>query len=242
MPTRTDKTMPHAAILEYVRERTPGGHVLLSFSGGKDAWVTWIAIRDHFPAEKVTPFYYYLVPGLSFIEEYLAYAEGVLGTHITRLPSPRFYAMLNDLVYQPPDRWPTMQNLDLPRFTWDDVHRACEISRGLPSNCWCAVGVRASDSVRRATALRTHGVVNDKRRVFYPAWDWKMDRVYDALERNGIRLPVDYRLFGRTFDGIYLLYLWNIKKHFPQDYARILEWFPLADLEIWRYERYGICP
>jgi hypothetical protein len=101
------------------------------------------------------------------------------------------------------------------------------------------MGIRAADSAQRATALRVHGCVNNTRCTFYPVWDWKADRLYDELRRNNIRLPVDYRLFGRTFDGIYLLYLYNLKRERPRDYARILEWFPLADLEIWRYERYG---
>lgn len=234
-----DKTLPHADIINHVKERTPDGHVLLSFSGGKDAWATWLSIREHFAPDKITPFYYYLVPGLEFINDYLDYAETVIGTHITRLPSPRFYEMLNNYVYQPPDRWPTIQLLGLPKYTWDDVHRACETSRGLPENCWCAMGLRSADSIQRATALRTHGVVNDKRRTFYPVWDWKIDQVYTSLRGENIKLPVDYKLFGRTFDGIYLLYLYNIKKHYPRDYATILEWFPLADMEIWRYEKYG---
>ena len=234
-----DKTMPHADIIEYVQQRTPEGHVLLSFSGGKDAWATWFGIRDSFDPAKITPFYYYLVPGLEFIEDYLQYAESVLGTHITRLPNPRFYEMLRGNIFQPPDRWPVIQSLDLPKFTWDDVHRATETSRGLPEKCWCAMGLRAADSIQRATALRTHGVVNDKRCTFYPVWDWKMDKVIEEITRNNVKLPIDYELFGRTFDGIYLLYLFNIKMRYPRDYARILEWFPLADAEIWRYERYG---
>lgn len=234
-----DKTMPHADIIKYVQDRTPDGQILLSFSGGKDAWATWLGIRDHFGADKITPFYYYLVPGLEFVEDYLDYAESILGTHITRLPNPRFYEMLHGCVFQPPDRWPVIESLNLPKFTWDDVHRATETSRGLPEMCWCAMGLRAADSIQRATALRTHGVVNDKRCTFYPVWDWKMDRVVDGIIRNNIKLPIDYKLFGRTFDGIYLLYLLNIKKCYPRDYAKILEWFPLADAEIWRYERYG---
>jgi hypothetical protein len=36
-----------------------------------------------------------------------------------------------------------------------------------------------------------------------------------------------------------LKYLWQIKRNFPADYRVILEWMPLAEAELWRYEKYG---
>lgn len=221
-------------ILAEVRDKAPEGKVLLSFSGGKDAWGVWLALRDHFDLQ---PFYYYLVPGLEFIEDYLAYAERKLGKHVLRLPNPRLADMLREYVYQPPERWPVLQAANLPKFSFDDLSRAAEDAVGWPEGCWTALGVRAADSVRRAMLFKTHGAINDKRRYFYPIWDWKKDRLLEEITRAGIKLPVDYKLFGRTFDGVYLLYLWNIKKHFPRDYARILQWFPDADMEVWRYEQ-----
>ena len=41
-------------------------------------------------------------------------------------------------------------------------------------------------------------------------------------------LPVDYEMFGRSFDGIDYRFISPIKERFPDDYARILEWFPMA--------------
>ncbi|GAB6036153.1 hypothetical protein JCM15519_07120 [Fundidesulfovibrio butyratiphilus] len=221
-------------IIAHVKAHTPGGHVLLSFSGGKDAWVTWLACRDHF---ELTPFYYYLVPGLEFVEDYLAYAERRLGKHIIRLPNPRLFDMLREGVFQPPERWPVINAAQLPKMTYDDLSRAAEDAADLPERCWTALGVRAADSARRALVFKTHGAINETRRYFYPVWDWRKDRLVEALQKECIKLPIDYELFGRTFDGIYLLYLWNIKNHFPRDYQRILEWFPDADMEVWRYER-----
>lgn len=235
MAGKIDNTTPYAEIIKHVKQHTPEGKVLLSFSGGKDAWAAWLAIRDHFD---VYPFYYYLVPGLEFVEKYLVYAEKVLGRHIVRLPNPRFYEMLNDNVFQPPDRWPVIERLRLPNFTFDDVSRAAEESFGLPPMCYTAIGVRSADSMRRAMAMRIHGTINTKRRVFYPVWDWNKDRLMSELQAADIRLPADYQLFGRTFDGVYLLYLIQIRNRFPRDYQKILDWFPLADLEIFKYERH----
>jgi len=38
------------------------------------------------------------------------------------------------------------------------------------------------------------------------------------------------------FDGIDYRFMKPIKDHFPRDYQRIIEWFPLAELEIKRRE------
>jgi hypothetical protein len=51
------------------------------------------------------------------------------------------------------------------------------------------------------------------------------------------KLPIDYHLFGRSFDGMDYRFLKPIKDNFPKDFEKILEWFPLADLEIFRAEK-----
>ena len=62
---------------------------LLAFSAGKDAIAAWLAIRPHF--ERVIPYYLYLVPGLEFVEESLAFYERFFGAKIARLPHSRLY-------------------------------------------------------------------------------------------------------------------------------------------------------
>jgi hypothetical protein len=222
-------------IIQHVRENSPNPEkCLVAFSGGKDAWGVAFTLRDHF---EIIPYYYYMVPGLEVVEEYLAYCEAKLGTHIVRLPSPVLHMMFEGMVFQAPERYPVLYAANLPQFDWDDVSRLAELSAGLPENSWTAIGVRAADSIQRASAIKKHGAWNDSRRVFYPIWDWRKDDIVKALKDNGVRLSPEYQAFGRTFDGLYLLYAWNLKKHFPRDYARCLEFFPMMDLEVFRLER-----
>ena len=57
-----------------------------------------------------------------------------------------------------------------------------------------------------------------------------------VIKRHGIKLPVDYKLFGRTFDGIDYRFVGPLRKHLPEDFERLRFWFPLIDLEILRRE------
>jgi len=46
-------------------------------------------------------------------------------------------------------------------------------------------------------------------------------------------------LSGISVDGINAQYLVPIKRNFPRDYQRILDWFPLLDMELYRLEKFG---
>ncbi len=220
-------------VCEVVREAVGHDKALLSFSCGKDSWAAWLSARDYFD---FTPYYLYLVPGLSFVEEYLQYAEGVLGKHIVRLPHPSFYRWVNGAIFQAPQRLRTIAAVGWPNFEYDDMRDAVIEDRDLPEDVWTATGVRAADSpMRRASLIKNQGV-NANRRYFYPCWDWNKARLVEELTRAGIKLPVDYKVFGRSFDGLDLRFLVKIREHFPSDYQTILDWFPLVDMEIARYE------
>jgi len=220
-------------VCEVVREATTHDKALLSFSLGKDSWAAWLGARDYFD---FTPYYLYLVPGLEFVDEYIAYAERKLGTKIVQLPHPAFYRWINNCTYQPPERLRTIWAVGWPAFDYDDMRAAVIEDCGLPDDVWTATGVRAADSpMRRASLIKNRGV-NANRRYFYPVWDWNKERLLAELVANDIRLPVDYKVFGRSFDGLDLRFLIKIKEHFPRDYQRILDWFPLVDMEMARYE------
>jgi 3'-phosphoadenosine 5'-phosphosulfate sulfotransferase (PAPS reductase)/FAD synthetase len=215
--------------MRLVKERS-GDTVLLAFSGGKDAISAWLAVRDHF---RVVPYFMYLVPGLEFIEESLSYYERVLGTRIIRVPHPSLFRCLNNLVFQPPERRALIARARLDNLDYKDIQDLLRADHGIP-RAYVATGVRAADSPLRRLAVMRHGVINDKKKQFWPVHDWRIADVWREIGAAGIKLPVDYEMFGRSFDGLDYRFLKPIKDRFPRDYARILEWFPLADLEIFR--------
>jgi hypothetical protein len=205
---------------------------LLSFSSGKDAIGTWLALRDKI---KVVPFYFYLVPDLEFIQESLAYYEKFFGTKIVRIPSPALYDMIASGTYMPLHRRDVVENLGLLSYTRDQVRDWLAEDYGLRPSEWCAQGVRECDNLARRAAINMlKGGLNQRRRQFYPVWDWSNRRLEDELLKSAVKLPIDYAMFGRSFDGLDFRYLGPIKKHFPKDFARILEWFPLAETELHR--------
>lgn len=207
---------------------------LLAFSTGKDAIAAWLAIRDHF--DEVVPYYLYLIPGLEFVDESLGYYEQFFGVRITRLPHPSLYRWLNNFVFQPPERCLVIEQARLPMFDYADVRQVMCEDKGLPLETLVADGVRAADSPMRRIAIQTHGSISKRLGKYHPVWDWRKADLVGAFRKAGVRLPEDYRLFGRTFDGLDLRFTLPLKKHRPRDYQRILEWFPLIDLEVWRYE------
>lgn len=216
------------------RVRQEQSSTLLAFSCGKDAIAAWLAIRPHF--ERVVPYYLYLVPNLEFVDESLDYYERWFGTKIYRLPHVSVNRMLNNLVFQPPERCKVIEQCELAEPDYSDIRRDVARMEGLADDTLVADGVRATDSPMRRLAINTHGPISWNRRKYHPVWDMRKADLLDMFRREKVKLPIDYKLFGRTFDGIDLRFLLPIKKHFPRDYQRILEWFPLAELEIFRME------
>lgn len=222
-------------VIAEIRSRTP--ETLLAFSCGKDSVAAWLAIRDKF--EKIVPFYMYLIPdNLSFVEEALIYYEQFFQTKIVRMPHDSLYRMLNGYVFQPPERQGIIQKLDLPEPEREETAYAVAYDEGMadPENAFTAIGVRANDSIQRRLAIEKHGAINWNKRHYYPIADWSKQRLIDEIKHSGCKLPVDYKMFGRSFDGLDLRFIYQIKKHYPDDYRRILEWFPMVEVEIYRYE------
>lgn len=206
---------------------------LISFSCGKDSIGAWLAIRDKI---KVIPYYCYLVPGLEFVEESLAYYEQFFGCKIIQLPHPSLYRWLCNCTFLPPERRGVIEGSTLPMFERSDLLKGLREWQGLPADTPCASGVRACDSIIRRVHFKTHGAVNKRESVWYPIWDWNQECLLDAIKRSGVKLPVDYLLFARSFDGLDYRFLKPIKDYFPRDYQRILEYFPLAELELYRQQ------
>lgn len=211
--------------------------MLFSFSMGKDSLAAWLWLRETAPEIEMIPYFLFWCPGLQFVERSLAYYEQALGIRIIRLPHPLFYRMLRSLAYQPPERAGRIMALDLPEFDYADIDDLLAIDRGLPEDVFCVVGMRVADNLQRLRLIRQMGALGFRhRRYYYAIWDWKIEQVANIIRRHDIALPPDYLHWGRTLAAYDFQFLAPLKRAFPDDYGRLLNWFPLLEAELFRYE------
>lgn len=227
---------------EEVRARlaAEGRPVCVAFSGGKDCIAANLALREAGIETRLA--HMYLIPGkepgttLDFVEDGLKALEDAFQQKVHRYPHPSLYRWLVNLVFQPPERCAVIEAANLVVPEYEDTWAIIRHDLGLDPDTWVADGVRAADSLTRRASIKLHGAMKEESRKVSPIWDWLTGRTYGYIEDHGIPLPVDYELFGRSFDGLDHRFLSPIKEHFPRDFEQILEWFPLADLELVRNE------
>lgn len=210
-----------------------GKPVILNFSRGKDSVAVWLELADR--GIEVIPIHKSIVPGLKFIRDDLDRYEDFFGTRIIDLPADAFWRMLSNLVFQPPERCAIIEAAELwvpTREEWDELMREAFAA----PDTWILDGVRAADSATRMLAIKRWGAVKHRTRRQSPLWDWETREVWARIKTAGLELGPDYRMFKRSIDGIRYDYLGPLRTHYPDDYQTILQWFPLADLEIFRAE------
>jgi hypothetical protein len=212
-----------------------GEPVLLAFSCGKDSLAAWIALED--VGVEVVPAYLWLVPNLDFVNDSLSYFEDLFGKRIARYPHPSFYRLINHAVFQAPEHLRVIEAAKLPTPDYDTVWNLIKEDLGM-EGAWVADGVRAADSPIRRASFVKHGVMKDASKKVSVVCDWLKAEVYEALESRKVRLPIDYEIFGRSFDGLDRRFTEPMKNHLPDDYARLEEWFPLIGADIVRGETY----
>lgn len=221
---------------EHIAELT-GGRAIISFSRGKDAIAAWLACREHF--DTITAYYLQMLPDelLDIERESLDYYRDFFDCDIQTLMHPGTWRELSQgLVFQPPERVEFWCEYPVVEYKYPDIYNWARCSN---PGAYVGVGVRSADSPMRMVSIRTHGPVKHSEGQFFPVYDWKVDDVERAIVESGIKLPVDYRLFGRTIDGIDYRFIAPLKKHYPHDYERIREWYPIVDAELIRRELYA---
>jgi 3'-phosphoadenosine 5'-phosphosulfate sulfotransferase (PAPS reductase)/FAD synthetase len=230
---------PHGSQL--VRKVRPliGDRALLAFSGGKDSVAAALYLQRHF--KEVIPLFLSIIPGLSFVDEMLAYYERHLFRRpIRTAPHPAFLRWVSHHLYADPVQAAVVDACCWPRLDMAGVENLFRRSEGLPMDALVATGIRAEDSPVRRLSLQRYGPITLSKRKWHPIWDWSKRETVDYIERAGLRLSREYAWMPRSFASIHASSIFPIKKHAPNDYARILEWMPLIEAQLWRYERAGL--
>lgn len=197
--------------------------VLVSYSGGKDSAVV-LDLCTHF-FDYVEAFFMYIVPGLSFQEEFIRKAELKYGIKVHRIP----HFMLSEFY-----RYGTFRALDfsVPIVSVRETYNYIREKTGI---YWIAAGERISDStVRRAMIKHDGGSINDKRGRFFPIAEWTKKDVLDYIRFKKLFVSRESEILGFSFRSLGGLELQKIKEKFPQDFQKIKSCFPYIEASIMR--------
>ena len=207
--------------------RTPQ---VLAFSCGADSVASLVRMQQW--GMKPELLYLYFIPDLPMVESYLRYVEDKIGQRVHRLPSKLAMEYLVNGVLQKPGigEWIykhcAKSDIGIPDST--DINEY--FLECFPENTHVAVGLRVSDGIFRARKLKEQGVIHPGRPEWYPVADCFQSDIVRIIENAGWKLPVDYRLFGRSFESIRHWSAPPIRERCPRTWKRICEVFPMAPL------------
>lgn len=197
--------------------------VLVSFSGGKDSIVTLDLCCRFF--SRVEAFFLYWVKGLGHQESVLLHYEDKYGIPIYRLPHFEVSPALRYGIFRDRD-------LSVPIVSPADIYA---YMRDMTDIHWIAAGERVSDSLfRRAYIKGDGGSVQPKRGRFFPVAEWRTGHIQKYLKQRKLKVGFDYMgdVHGRQFSLLAPDFLKYLEEWYPQDYAKIKEWFPLIEARI----------
>jgi phosphoadenosine phosphosulfate reductase len=228
-PTAPSASVSPTEIIERAASQFGVRRVLVGISGGKDSIATLDLCSRHMA--EVRGYFMYLVPGLSFQERYLTYIERKYGIEIIRLP----HWGLSGIFRAASFRHPSQRSRSVKVVKAKDVDCYLRQQTGIQ---WIATGEKAIDSIERNAQIRRCRGINVQRRRIYPLAFWNHAAVYNYLKFRQVLMPPDYKIKadGSSFGSLWARDLIPIRENFPEDYKKILQFFPLAEAQVKRYE------
>lgn len=218
-------------VIDWVRRKTDS--VILFYSAGKDSIALLDLVAPYF--RRVVCVYMYLVPGLAHINKYIEYSK-------LRYQNVEFYEVPHwNLTYTLKAGLYCQPQEDVKLMKFSDVANNCRIKFGID---WCLYGMKQSDNMNRGIMLRGKDyeleAIHPKTKNVYPLSKWGNNEVLAYIRQHRLPEPVRYserqKSQGLTFNEDCFLYL---KKYWPEDLAKILEAFPLAEVILYRAEHKG---
>ncbi len=213
--------------------------VSLSFSRGKDSIACALILREL--GVKFHPYFFFHIPDLNFVNESLKYYEDYFNTEIRVYPHPMFFDYIRHQDYMPKDMATYMYEINIPKIELSKI-KICDLltyynySREDLKSYANVTGVTAAESFNRALMFRRQKVKYVDGMV-YPLQYYKSKDVYDLINKYDVKLPIDYDVANRSFDGLSYKFLKPIFEKLPKEYEKIKYYFPLVDLNILKYEQ-----
>lgn len=194
---------------------------IVSFSGGKDSLVVLDLATRFF--KTIVPVYFYWVPGLEVIDSRLQIAEERYGLPILRFPHWDFINALREGIYG----WESDTQEQLPKLILRDNYNMARQATAIEL---VLDGCKKGDSRFRKRILQQDKRVN----VTSPIAEWKDSLVFAYLKIHQIpmpHVPEGQRMTGIDLKATNLLWL---QQHYPDDYRKLIHWFPFAECAYYR--------
>lgn len=234
-----------AELSRAVKQRSGHDRLCMSFSCGADSIAMFLRLleSEEFDMADGVYFYYWFLPGVPWVDDYIEYFQERYGIRIMQLPNPIFVDdQGNAFLKSPVTAAATAQLQKTPHaYQRNDkafLERAVKINQGLSTDTLTAVGIKQGDSAMRRIQLRKNEGVSENKGKWYPIWDYENRDVYDIIKRHGVKMPYDYELFGISFENLDYRFSRVIKDRCPETYKLLKHYYPQIDMYIARNERY----
>jgi len=199
--------------------------VIVFYSGGKDSAVVLDLAFRHFKI--VHPVLMYYVPDLSFQAAIIGWAESHYGTEVYKVPHFELSGMYRFGVFVKPDSAVRVTKMA-------DIYSHVREVFGCR---WIMAGERCADSTIRNAMIKKSGPIDEKRGRMFPLAFWKKAHVLAYIKSRSLKVSPESAILGASFAGIVPKQLIAIRKHYADDYRKIVAAFPLVEAAVVRYER-----
>ena len=227
-------------VCEMVAEKTDT--CTIAVSRGKDSIACWLIIREYF--KHVIPYYTVNIPTNPLPrheQEYLDYCEKQFETKIHLYVNGFVGVCIDWYLYQPWQDWDKIEDLNIDEITekkyFDYIKSLREIT-GCSKNSWGCSGIKGCDNglMRRMFTKRGIGI-REEDHTFYPVYDWTHNEVFEFLAAHETKLPSDYMCHNKTIMGVPTApQLEWLRDNMPDDYAKVLQTYPMIEVQIARNE------
>ena len=198
---------------------------VLHFSCGADSVACFLRLREY--GISVIPVYKYFIKDLPMVKNYIDWFEKKFDVHVYQFPHTLFSEMLDNALYQYPvkarERFRNRIGTALQDHTKERFDQF--LADTLGGDAIFHLGLRYTDGIRRYHHLMKHGCSYGNK--FYPIVSFQVKDIQGILDRHGCLLPIEYSLWGLSFEKPRAWNINLIKQNCPETYRQICEVFPL---------------
>ena len=202
---------------------------VLHFSCGADSIACYLRLKEF--GIKPILVYHYFLKDLPMVKNYIDWFEKKFNERIYQFPSVLFTEMFDRALFQYPvkarERFRNRIGYNMAGFTKEKFDKF--LADAIGGNIIFHLGLKYTDGIRRYQFLIKNGCSYENK--FYPIVSFQVKDIQNILEKHDCLLPIEYGLWGLSFETPRAWNINLIKKHCPETYKKIGAVFPLIGAE-----------